>query len=93
MHSLSFGLPILTTDNLPLHFPEFELIKPGYNGDLFIDNSFEDLANKIIEWRNKLIINREIHVNYCLQRIKDLGYLPEIVSSRVLDFMKSEFLL
>ena len=93
VHSLSFGLPILTTDNLPLHFPEFELIKPGYNGDLFMDNSFEDLANKIVEWRNKLIINKEIYVNNCLKQIKDLGYLPEIVSSRVLDFMKSEFLL
>jgi glycosyltransferase involved in cell wall biosynthesis len=90
VHSLSFGLPILTTDNLPLHFPEFELIKPGFNGDLFIDNSFEDLANKIVEWKNKLDIKRDIYINNCVQQIKDMGYLPEIVSSKVLDFMKSE---
>jgi len=59
LHSLSFGIPILTTDNLSLHFPEFELLKPGFNGDLFMDNSFEDLANKIVKWRNNLKVSRE----------------------------------
>jgi glycosyltransferase involved in cell wall biosynthesis len=90
LHSLSFGIPVLTTDNLSLHFPEFELLKPGFNGDLFKDNSFKDLANKIVEWRNNLKNAREIYINNCIQQINDLGYLPDIVGSKVLDFFRSE---
>ena len=90
LHSLSFGIPILTTNNLSLHFPEFELLKPGFNGDLFIDNSSEDVANKIVEWRNKLNNARDIYINNCIQQINELGYLPDIISFKVLDFLKSE---
>ena len=92
LHSLSFGLPILTTDNIPLHFPEFELIKPGFNGELFIDDSSEDLAKKIAEWRDKLILAKKLYIDNCLQRINELEYLPEKVGAKVLDFMISELL-
>jgi glycosyltransferase involved in cell wall biosynthesis len=90
LHSLSFGIPVITTDNLSLHFPEFELIKPGFNGDLFTDNSFEDLANKIVEWRNNLTKSREKYINNCIQQINELGYLPDIMSFKILDFLRSE---
>jgi glycosyltransferase involved in cell wall biosynthesis len=90
LHSLSFGIPIITTDNLSLHFPEFELLKPGFNGDLYKDNSFEDLATKIAEWRHKLNDAKEPFIDNCIRLINESGYLPDMVSSKVLDFLRSE---
>lgn len=89
LHSMSFGIPVLTTDNTDLHFPEFELLKKGFNGDLYIDNSYEDLADKIIEWKNKLRVSRKIYAKNCIKRIEDMGYLPENMSDNVLSFLKS----
>jgi glycosyltransferase involved in cell wall biosynthesis len=90
LHSMSFGIPILTSNNLSLHFPEFELLRPGFNGDLFIDNSFEDLANKLIEWRNNLNNNGDVYKNNCIKQIIELGYLPDKVSFKVLNFLICE---
>lgn len=83
VHALSYGLPVITTDNLSLHFPEFELLVKVENGDLYKDGDASDLAEKIIEWNSKLNKSKEYYVNNCIKRIKDLGYLPEKVCSAV----------
>jgi glycosyltransferase involved in cell wall biosynthesis len=90
LHSLSFGIPIITTDNLNLHFPEFELIQPGLNGDLFKDNSPENLADKLVEWRSILLSNRSVIIENCINQIIELEYLPDKVSSKALDFLRLE---
>ncbi|HAF28017.1 MAG TPA: hypothetical protein DCG75_03120 [Bacteroidales bacterium] len=86
LHSMSYGIPVITTDNLDLHFPEFELLEKGFNGDLFKNNSYEDLANKIMEWKEK-ITDREKYINNCISKIETMGYLPEIMTKKVLDFL------
>ena len=50
MHSLVYGTPVITHDNFINHGPEFESIQPGINGDFFIENSIDDLTEKIIKW-------------------------------------------
>src|SRR5690606_14174980 len=53
IHALSYGLPFITSDNLEIHNPEIEILKPGINGDFF--NGFDpaSLADKIQEWNLK----------------------------------------
>ncbi len=90
LHSMSFGIPVITTNNIDLHFPEFELLEKNFNGDLYIDNSYEDLADKIIEWKEKLRVSKEIYAKNCIEKIKGMNYLPEVMSDKVLDFLKSK---
>lgn len=89
--ALSFGLPVITSDNQCLHGPEIELLEPGYNGDYFSDNSSKDLALKIMEW--SLIQSRsknEVKRN-CIQKIIEYGYLPEVMVDRITEFINREF--
>lgn len=53
IHSLSFGCPVITNDNLNRQMPEFESIKPSITGDFFKENDVEDLASIIYKWINK----------------------------------------
>lgn len=50
MHSFVYGIPVITHNNFPSHGPEFEAIDPGVTGDFFVENSIEDLCNKISDW-------------------------------------------
>ena len=90
LHAFSFGLPVITTNNLDLHFPEFELLLPGYNGDLYCDNSPEDLALKITEWKNKMTYLKDWFTQNCINRINELDYLPDKMVNKILDFLKQE---
>jgi glycosyltransferase involved in cell wall biosynthesis len=53
MHSLAYGVPVLTHDNFMYHGPEVEAIIPGETGLLFQYNNNNDLILKIDEWRTK----------------------------------------
>jgi len=88
LHALSVGLPVLTTDKINLHFPEFELLVKDENGDLFVNDSPEDIASKIIEWSKNLSIDRNKYKENCLNIIKEKEYLPECMTSKVIDFLK-----
>jgi len=90
LHALSFGLPVITSDNFTEHGPELELLIPGYNGDFFLNDSPNDLAIKIIEWRSRLLVNRNEYRGNCIRHIKELDYLPENMVNRIIDFLKSE---
>jgi len=50
VHSLSFGTPVATHNNLANQMPEVEAITEGYNGLLFEDNNITDLKEKIQSW-------------------------------------------
>ena len=76
VHALSYGLPVITTDNYGLHFPEVELLVPGVNGDTFLDNNPTDLAGKIEEWGIKLAGERDDVPKECINTIFERGYLP-----------------
>lgn len=50
IHSLGYGIPVITNDNPELHGPEWEAIRPGVNGDFYRYGDVGDLADKIHQW-------------------------------------------
>ncbi len=91
VHAMSFGLPVITTDNTADQFPEFELLVQGVNGDLFTDNSEMDLAGKIIAWKSVMDEKGDQTRNACIQRIKDMEYLPDKQAEKVIDFLMQTY--
>ena len=55
IHSLSFGTPVCTHNNMNNQMPEAEAIYEGYNGFFFEENNVEDLVYRIKSW---ICINR-----------------------------------
>jgi glycosyltransferase involved in cell wall biosynthesis len=90
LHAMSFGLPVLTTDDLSAHYPEIELLLPGITGDFFKGGSSNDLADKIVLWKEKSVNQRELIIERCVDRIRELGYLPEDVSHKVIEYITSQ---
>lgn len=50
MHSLMYGTPAITHDNLDAQMPEVEAIEPGVTGLLFRQDDPADLADRIASW-------------------------------------------
>lgn len=50
MHSLGYGVPVITHDDPNEQMPEWEAIEVGVTGDVFRKDSVEDLAAKIERW-------------------------------------------
>jgi glycosyltransferase involved in cell wall biosynthesis len=50
MHSMAYGTPVISHSNLDHQMPEVEAIVPGVTGDLFTEDSAEDLARVIGAW-------------------------------------------
>ena len=89
IHGLSFGLPVLTSDRLEIHSPEFEIIQPGYNGDFFSGFDPQSLSEKIIEWSKKISNNKQQIAARCISSVKEEGYTPEIMSEKMIDFFRN----
>lgn len=82
IHSLMFGLPVITHNCFPNHGPEFEVVKPGKTGSFFKYNDVDSLAQYIDLWtrsnnnrseiRNACyeIIDKEWNPNYQISIIK-----------------------
>jgi len=63
LHSMTYGVPVLTNNNFDKQKPEFEVIKPGITGDFFQENDLDDLCDKIKKWIN--VVNREQVAKNC----------------------------
>lgn len=50
VHSMTFGLPIITHNYFPFHAPEREAIIPGKTGDFYEYGNVQSLANTIQNW-------------------------------------------
>ena len=84
LQALSFGLPVITTDNLQLHGPEIELLQPGINGDFFADDNVSSLVNKILFWKNRIGSQKAQVVTSCINSVKEKNYLPESVGKAII---------
>ncbi|MGE0078236.1 MAG: glycosyltransferase family 4 protein [Bacteroidales bacterium] len=87
LHAFSYGLPVITTDNFDLHYPEIELLKPTENGDTFIDNNFVDLAQKIELWVKKIEIDKERISITCKHSIMEKEYMPDLQAKKIIEFL------
>jgi glycosyltransferase involved in cell wall biosynthesis len=77
MHSFIYGTPVITHNNFSSHGPEFEAIHPGITGDFFIQDSLDDLCEKIIDWTINRNNSRDKIRNNCIEIIKN-RYNPKI---------------
>ncbi len=92
LQAFSFGLPVITTDNMQLHGPEIELLSQKKNGEFFKDNSYKDLADKIVIWKDKIGKSKESICKKCIDAIEEKGYMPDMVSEKVLNYFKDKYL-
>jgi glycosyltransferase involved in cell wall biosynthesis len=60
IHSMSYGIPVITHNNFKNQMPEFEIIKNGYNGYFFEENNLLSLVDVLIfHFKNQHKINNE----------------------------------
>lgn len=90
VHAYSFGLPVITTNNLKVHGPEIELLEKGKTGDLYKDGDVNDLTEKILTWQTKIKNSGDVIKNDCINGIKKQGYLPDEIAATVLNFLNNE---
>lgn len=69
MHSLGYGVPVITHSDPGRQMPEFEAIVPGVTGDLFEPDNVEDLAGKLDRWTQFPEVPKSVR-NACLARIE-----------------------
>ncbi|MBZ4043047.1 glycosyltransferase [Flavobacterium hibisci] len=75
IHSLSYGTPVISHDNLNLQMPEVESIIKGVNGDLYKYNSIESLSQVIDSWLSENPIKTQSIAEDCYAII-DKFYNP-----------------
>jgi glycosyltransferase involved in cell wall biosynthesis len=83
VHALSFGLPVITTNQKHVHSPEYELIEPGQNGDFFEGFNPESLADCITIWNEKINSKGEEIRETCKESVIRGAYLPEKMAERM----------
>ena len=52
LHSLTYGTPVISNNNLNTQMPEYEVIKPKMTGNFFEEGNQLDLIDKIKFWIN-----------------------------------------
>jgi len=81
IHSLSYGTPVFSHSNLDDQMPESETIIPGISGDLFEQNDFNDLAEKLLNWLTKNT-DRQLVRNSC-RTVIEQTWTPEVQIQRL----------
>jgi glycosyltransferase involved in cell wall biosynthesis len=74
MHSLAYGTPVISHDDLDTQMPEVEAIVPGVTGDLFRANDAGDLARVLAAWASRPRTGAERRA--CIDVIEE-RYTPE----------------
>ena len=88
LHAFSYGLPMITSDDFTLHCPEIELLSKGENGDFYSGLNPDMLADKILQWHEKLKTDREMVAEACINSIYQHGYLPDQMISNIVSHIK-----
>ncbi|MHC5005260.1 MAG: glycosyltransferase, partial [Planctomycetota bacterium] len=60
IHSMAFGVPVITHDDPARQMPEFEAIVPGRTGDLFPPGDVEALADRLDRWTVKPAVTADV---------------------------------
>jgi glycosyltransferase involved in cell wall biosynthesis len=87
MHSLVYGIPVITHNNFNNQMPEFESIISGDTGEYFEENNIENLSFVLKQWLNLTSTNTsEIRLN--CYRIIDKYYNPAYQKEQILAHLK-----
>ena len=76
IHSLSFGTPVISHNNLNIQAPEVESIIPGKTGDFYEFANIKDLRRSISDWFTKYPHKSKSLMSECYSVI-DSVYNPE----------------
>ena len=92
IHSLSYGTPVITHNNIQGHKPEFEAIEEGISGSFIDINNTNKLNETIIYWSQKKSLTPEMLIKNCRKKI-DLYYNPanqkNIITNTILNDLTS----
>ncbi|MFI3268725.1 MAG: glycosyltransferase [Rikenellaceae bacterium] len=90
IHSLNYGVPVITHNRFSLQMPEFEAIQKGVNGDFFKYKDAVELSDVIEKWLRITSDNKKkLAIKQSCYKIVDEIYNPEnqnrIITQRLLD--------
>ncbi len=71
MHSLAYGVPVLTHDDFRYQNPEVEAIEDGVTGVFYKHGDFDDMVSKLKNWIAKDISKESIKLN-CQRIIREV---------------------
>lgn len=80
MHSMTYGTPVISHDNLNIQMPEVEAIYPGLTGDLYKYNDVNSLLQTMKRWLENYPVKTQRIVHNCYDVI-DQNYNPHIQKS------------
>ncbi|WP_192085426.1 glycosyltransferase family 4 protein [Algoriphagus sp. Y33] len=75
MHAMSYGVPVISHNNLDVQMPEVEAIQNGVTGNLFEYGSVENLSETICCWLAKYPVKTKEIMEACFSVI-DTHYNP-----------------
>lgn len=82
IHSLNYGVPVITHNDLKYQLPEVEVLIENETGVFFRHNDVEDLANKIEYW---LATHPQNDISEKLRKLVKHKYSPEVQAQCVVD--------
>lgn len=87
IHALTYGTPVITHDNPESQMPEWEAIKPGFNGDFFRLGDPQDLFRVIKQWLDKNIDREKTAMNCqeVVSKFYNAHYQVNIINDAVLN--------
>ncbi|WP_430936989.1 glycosyltransferase [Saccharicrinis sp. 156] len=71
IHSLGYGVPVMTHDNFAFQNPEVEAIEDGKTGVLFKYGDYNDMLSRFLGYI-KSGYNKETTKNFCFEKIQTL---------------------
>ncbi|KPZ72994.1 D-inositol-3-phosphate glycosyltransferase [Shewanella sp. P1-14-1] len=85
MHSLAYGIPMITHSTIEDHCPEIEAVVPGVTGEFFEQNNIDSFLDAVY----KVNKNKGNYRNNCIQEIEK-KYTPEQQVAYMLESIKNE---
>jgi glycosyltransferase involved in cell wall biosynthesis len=80
IHSLSYGTPVISHDNLNVQMPEIEAVVPGSTGDLYGYDDLQSLTETIEKWLLSNPSKNETVMQRCFD-VVDSHYNPNYQAS------------
>lgn len=78
LHSMGYGVPVLTCNDASKHGPEYDVIRPGINGEVYEDGSVPDLAAKVVALLNDRPKLRAMSAEALLTATRDFS-IPKMI--------------
>ena len=85
MHSLAYGIPMITHSNIEEHCPEIEAVIPGVTGEFFEQNDI----NSFLQAVYKVHENKSSYREPCIQEIEK-KYTPSKQVAYMMESLKNE---